>query len=110
MLKRLARLALNTVACAATLFASAHAAHADIHVGVTLSATGAAASLGWFTAYAMQGAAAVRTLGMVEVLFSYIVSRRLLGEGLSRREQCGVALMVLGLVLICWQAQIDLRW
>jgi len=56
------------------------------------------------------GAAAVRTLGMVEVLFSYIVSRRLLGEGLSRREQCGVALMMLGLVLICRQAQIDLRW
>jgi len=71
---------------------------------------GAAASLAWFTAYAMQGAAAVRTLGMVEVLFSYIVSRRLLGEGLSRRERAGMALMVLGLVLICWQAQMELRW
>jgi len=46
MLKRLARLALNTATCAATLFAAAHAARADIHVGVTLSATGAAASLG----------------------------------------------------------------
>jgi len=46
MLKRFARLALNAATCAATLFAAAHAARADIHVGVTLSATGAAASLG----------------------------------------------------------------
>src|SRR5256885_6835418 len=49
----------------------------------------------------MQGAAPVRTLGMVEVVFSYIVSRRVLSESLSRHEMIGMALMVLGLVLIC---------
>lgn len=64
---------------------------------------GAAASLAWFTAYALQGAAPVRTLGMVEVVFSYIVSRRVLSESLSRQEKIGMALMVLGLVLICLQ-------
>lgn len=64
---------------------------------------GAAASLAWFTAYAMQGAGAVRTLGMVEVVFSYLVSRRLLSESFTRPEKVGMALMLVGLVLICLQ-------
>jgi len=64
---------------------------------------GAAASLAWFTAYAMQGAAEVRTLGMVEVVFSYLVSRRLLSESFTRPEKLGMALMLVGLVLISLQ-------
>ena len=64
---------------------------------------GAAASLAWFTAYAMQGAAEVRTLGMVEVVFSYLVSRRLLSESFTRPEKLGMALMLVGLVLITLQ-------
>jgi drug/metabolite transporter (DMT)-like permease len=64
---------------------------------------GAAASLAWFTAYAMQGAGPVRTLGMVEVVFSYLVSRRLLSEALNRNEKIGMGLMLVGLVLICLQ-------
>lgn len=64
---------------------------------------GAAASLAWFTAYAMQGAAQVRTLGMVEVLFSYIVSRRVFSESLTLPEKLGMACMLLGVVLICLQ-------
>ena len=62
---------------------------------------GAAASLAWFTAYAMHNVADVRTLGMIEVVFSYLVSRRVLRENLSRPEQIGIALMLVGLVLIC---------
>lgn len=65
---------------------------------------GAAASIAWFTAYAMQGAAPVRTLGMIEVVFSYLVSRRLLSEHFSRVEQLGMGLMLLGLVVTCLQA------
>lgn len=72
-------------------------------VSLLAGGMGAAASLAWFTAYALQGAAPVRTLGMVEVVFSYIVSRRVLSESLSRQEKIGMALMVLGLVLICLQ-------
>ena len=45
----------------------------------------------------------VRTLGMVEVLFSYIVSRRIFSESFSLAEKLGMGLMVLGLVLICLQ-------
>ena len=73
-------------------------------ISLVAGSMGAAASLAWFTAYAMQGAAPVRTLGMVEVVFSYLVSRRLLNESLSRSEQLGMALMLVGLVLICLQA------
>ncbi len=64
---------------------------------------GAAASLAWFTAYAMQGAGPVRTLGMVEVVFSYLVSRRMLSESFTRPEKAGMGLMLVGLVLVCMQ-------
>lgn len=72
-------------------------------ISLLAGSMGAAASLAWFTAYAMQSAAAVRTLGMVEVVFSYLVSRRILSEHASTAEKWGMALMVLGLVLICMQ-------
>ena len=72
-------------------------------VSLLAGSMGAAASLAWFTAYAMQDAAAVRTLGMVEVVFSYVVSRRILSESFSRAEKIGMLLMVAGLVLICLQ-------
>lgn len=72
-------------------------------VSLLAGGLGCAASLAWFSAYALQGAAAVRTLGMVEVVFSYLVSRRLLREHLRREERWGMALMMLGIVLICLQ-------
>ncbi|MFE8645508.1 EamA/RhaT family transporter [Sphingomonas sp. NCPPB 2930] len=64
---------------------------------------GALASLAWFTAYAMRPAAEVRTLGLVEVLFSYLVSRRVFRESLTRAETLGLALVGVGLVAICAQ-------
>lgn len=72
-------------------------------ISLVAGSMGAAASLAWFTAYAMQGAGPVRTLGMVEVVFSYLVSRRLLSEALNRNEKIGMGLMLVGLVLICLQ-------
>lgn len=65
---------------------------------------GAAASIAWFTAYAMQGASPVRTLGMIEVVFSYLVSRRVFSESFSRAEKIGMGLMLVGLVVTCLQA------
>ena len=72
-------------------------------VSLIAGSAGAAASLAWFSAYAMQGAGPVRTLGMVEVVFSYLVSHRLLSEKSSWNEKTGMLLMVLGLVLISLQ-------
>lgn len=62
---------------------------------------GALASLGWFTGFALRPAADVRTLGLVEVLFSYLVSRRLFREKLGLAEQVGLALVAIGLVVVC---------
>ncbi len=60
---------------------------------------GAAASAGWFTAMAIEPAAHVRTLGLIELLFSYAVSRRLFRERFERRELAGIALLALGLIV-----------
>lgn len=61
---------------------------------------GAAASAGWFTAMAIEPAAHVRTLGLIELLFSYGISRRFFSERLERRELVGIALLVAGLVAV----------
>ena len=61
---------------------------------------GAAASAGWFTAFAIEPAVHVRTLGLIELVFSYAVSRKLFRERLTRRELAGMALLALGVVLI----------
>jgi drug/metabolite transporter (DMT)-like permease len=61
---------------------------------------GAAASAGWFTAFALQPAAHVRTLGLAELVFSYAVSRRMFRERFTRLERAGMALLAAGLVLV----------
>ena len=63
---------------------------------------GAAASAGWFTAFAIAPAANVRTLGLIELVFSYAVSRRLFRERLSGLELGGMALLALGVALIAF--------
>jgi uncharacterized membrane protein len=61
---------------------------------------GAAASAGWFTAFAIEAAANVRTLGLVELIFAYVVSLKLFRERLSARELGGMALIALGIMVI----------
>lgn len=66
-------------------------------------AMGAMASIGWFTGFALRPVADIKTLGLIEVLFSYAVSRKLFDESLSRHERLGLVLVTLGLVVICTQ-------
>jgi len=61
---------------------------------------GAAASAGWFTAFAIEPVAHVRTLGLVELVFSYAVSLRLFREKLAPRELAGMALLAVGVALV----------
>ena len=61
---------------------------------------GSAASVGWFTAMAIEPVAHVRTLGLVELFFSYLISRRLFRERLRSAEAAGIVLLMLGLVAI----------
>jgi drug/metabolite transporter (DMT)-like permease len=61
---------------------------------------GAAASAGWFTAFAIEPAAHVRTLGLAELLFSLAIAQRLFRESLSRLELMGVALLTIALIIV----------
>jgi drug/metabolite transporter (DMT)-like permease len=61
---------------------------------------GAAASAGWFTAFAIEPASHVRTLGLVELLFSLAAARRFFRESLSKVELAGVGLLGVALILI----------
>ncbi|MBV9824330.1 MAG: EamA/RhaT family transporter [Alphaproteobacteria bacterium] len=67
-------------------------------VSLLAGAMGAAGSAGWFTAMALQPVANVRTLGLVELYFSYVVSRRVFRERLSTSELAGFVLLGLGLL------------
>ena len=59
---------------------------------------GALASGLWFTAFALESAVHVRTLGLIELLFSYVVSQKLFREQLGGSELAGIALFALGIV------------
>ncbi|KQP14069.1 hypothetical protein [Pseudorhodoferax sp. Leaf267] len=72
-------------------------------LSVVAGMMGAAASIGWFTAMAIRPAADVRTLGLIEVFFSYLVSRKIFREKLRPAERWGLGLVLLGLVGICLQ-------
>jgi drug/metabolite transporter (DMT)-like permease len=72
-------------------------------ISLVAGGAGALASIGWFTAFALRPAADVRTLGLIEVFFSYLVSRRLLREDLALTEQIGLGLLVAGVLLVCLQ-------
>jgi drug/metabolite transporter (DMT)-like permease len=61
---------------------------------------GAAASAGWFTAFAIEPGAHVRTLGLIELLFSYVVSRKIFREKLTTLELSGIALLTVGVVVV----------
>jgi drug/metabolite transporter (DMT)-like permease len=61
---------------------------------------GAAASAGWFTAMAIEPVAHVRTLGLIELLFSYVVSRRAFRERFTRLELTGIGILALGLIVV----------
>jgi len=61
---------------------------------------GAFASQLWFLAFAIEQVARVRTLALVEILFGYVLSRRLFSEGVSRREIAGMVLVAAGVALL----------
>lgn len=80
---------------------SLHAMVRERKVALAAGAAGAIASVGWFTALALTSAANVRALGMVEVVFSYLVSHRFMKEKLASSEQFGLLLVGIGLVVLC---------
>ena len=69
-------------------------------LGVLVGASSAAGSLGWFIAFALQNAAYVFAVGQVELVFGMIASARVFGEGLTRREVAGLALLAASVVVL----------
>lgn len=55
---------------------------------------------GWFVAMTIENAAYVRTLGQVELVFTFIASHIFFGERSNRSELAGILLIVLGIVLL----------
>lgn len=69
---------------------------AVLPVGVT----GVLGSAGWFTAFALQNAAYVRSLGQVELIFSILASVLFFREKVRGAEVLGMGLLALSIVLI----------
>jgi uncharacterized membrane protein len=61
---------------------------------------GAFASQMWYLAFALESAAKVRTLALVEILFAQLVSRNLFKQSLASREAAGIGLIIVGVVLL----------
>ncbi|MBN9425400.1 MAG: EamA family transporter [Burkholderiales bacterium] len=97
-------LVLQTLALSAWLLWRDRRALAEImrawRPSVLAGMMGALASQMWFLAFALQSAAAVRTLGLVEILFAQIVSRRLLSQSSTRREGGGLLLVIIGVLVL----------
>lgn len=64
---------------------------------------GALATIGWLTAVSVRSASDVRTLALIEVLFSYVISRRLFKERLRGMELAGIVLLVISLGVLSSQ-------
>src|SRR5262249_36280039 len=58
------------------------------------------ASQMWFLAFALESAAKVRTLAVVEILFAQVVSHNLFKQSLASREAAGIVLISVGVVLL----------
>lgn len=66
-------------------------------------ATGLLAATGsqcWFFAFAIETPAKIRTLGLIEIVFAQIISRRIFSQQQSSREWIGMAVLLAGVVLV----------
>jgi drug/metabolite transporter (DMT)-like permease len=61
---------------------------------------GAFASQLWYLAFALETAAKVRTLALIEILFAQLLSRTAFRQRLTAREAVAIALIVAGVALL----------
>ena len=59
---------------------------------------GALASTFWFLAFAVESAARVRTLALVEIFFAQLLSRSIFKQGVTLREGLGIGFILAGVV------------
>lgn len=68
--------------------------------GTLTGLAGALASFGWFSAFTLQQAGAVKALAQIEMLFAYATTVLIFREQISRAEIAGCALIAAGVVVI----------
>ena len=61
---------------------------------------GTLASMGWFTALALQNASYVRALGQIELVFTFAATTLVFGESVSKIEFVGIILVIAAILLI----------
>lgn len=61
---------------------------------------GMLASVGWFSAFAMENAAYVRALGQIELVFTFVASILFFKEKTKPIELAGIAMIVAGILLL----------
>jgi drug/metabolite transporter (DMT)-like permease len=76
------------------------AVRANWRVASLAGATGTLASAGWFTAMTLTVAAYVRTLGLIELLFTFVVGHLAFRESPTAREVAGALLLAAGIALL----------
>ena len=69
-------------------------------VAMWVGASGAVASIGWFTAMTIQNAALVRALGQIELVFTIMASVLVFREKIVRMELIGIVLVVSGILIL----------
>ncbi len=62
--------------------------------------TGVLGSLGWFTAFTLENAAYVRSVGQVDLAFSVLISVLVFREKIRAAEVLGIVLLVISILLI----------
>lgn len=62
--------------------------------------TGAFASQMWYLAFALETAAKVRTLALIEIPMAQVLSRNLFKQTLASREAVGIGLIVVGVLIL----------
>ena len=73
---------------------------AEARTGALAGAASFVGSAGWFTAFTLQIAAYVRTLGLVELAFTLLISRYVFRERPTRAELLGLALLAVSIALV----------
>lgn len=67
---------------------------------LAVGVAGFLASVGWFTAFALENAAYVRAVGQIELVFTFIASVFFFRERTSRLELLGIAFIVTAIVIL----------
>jgi drug/metabolite transporter (DMT)-like permease len=73
---------------------------AERRSGALVGLTSFLGSAGWFTAFTLQIAAYVRTLGLIELVFTLLISRYAFRERPGRAELVGLALLVASIAAV----------